>query len=213
MAQKEKKKAIKKYHHGDLKNALLRSSVQLLKSNGPQSFSIRELALSLGVSSAAPYRHFKTKEKIFAGLAEEGFVLLSKGFEDAIRLHPKSPIDQLHSVGVAYYRFAVQNPEYLQMMFGNIIPPEEISKDPKMGEAAGRAFKLLVQVVASCQAHGDLAKKEDPKMLAILIWSSIHGFAALDSTATLTGASGLNYRPEDLVVRISKAMSMGLNKN
>lgn len=198
------------YHHGDLKNALLESAVDLLRKHGPQAFSLRELALSVGVSSAAPYRHFKTKEKLFSALAVRGFSILTAGFIGAIQNHPDNPIEQLHNVGLSYYEFARQYPEHLQMMFGNIIPQTEIAKDVEFGAAAGQAFGALVQVVKSCQKKNFFKTSDDSKMLAILMWSSIHGFAALDSAGTLKGASGLDYDPGVLVVQISKIMTAGL---
>jgi AcrR family transcriptional regulator len=200
------------YHHGDLKNALLTSSIGLLRKHGPQSFSLRELALSLGVSSAAPYRHFKTKERIFAAIAVQGFGHLTKGFENAIKSHPLNPPEQLHAVGVSYYQFAVKYPEHLQMMFGNIISQADIAADEEFKAAAGKAFGTLVGVVKSCQTDGFLNPKEDPKLQAILLWSSIHGFASLNISGTLQGASGLAYNPELIAKQISMAMSHGLKE-
>lgn len=201
----------KNYHHGDLKNALLDSAIKLLRKHGPQAFSLRQLALGLGVSSAAPYRHFKTKEQIFSALAVRGFVLLTEGFQNAIEDDTKNTLEQLYAVGVSYYKFAIRYPEHLQMMFGNIISQSDIAKDKEFGMAASKAFSVLVKVITNCQAVGSLNPKENPKMLAILFWSSVHGFAALDSSGTLQGASGLNYDPQQLVVRISKVVSCGLS--
>lgn len=210
-AKKSKPKSqVKSYHHGDLKNALLDSSIALLRNHGPQAFSLRELALSLGVSSAAPYRHFKTKEKLFSALAVQGFEVLTMGFRKAIEAHPFEPMEQLHGIGVSYYRFAGEHPEQLQMMFGNIIPQIEIANDAEFGAAAGKAFKALCEAVKACQDAGLLDVKMDVKKLAIIIWSAIHGFASLHLTGTLQGASGLSYNAENLVRQISIAITSGL---
>lgn len=68
------KKERKPYHHGDLKNALIRAGREVLESeNGSAGFDLRLVARKAGVSHAAPYRHFFDKRALITAIVEAGF--------------------------------------------------------------------------------------------------------------------------------------------
>jgi len=69
------------YHHGDLRNALLETAVELIREQGFEAFTLREVARRAKVSHAAPYRHFRDKADLAAAIAEEGFGLLDAAME------------------------------------------------------------------------------------------------------------------------------------
>src|SRR5471030_342381 len=63
------------YHHGDLKEALLKASLELVREKGPHGFTLAEVCRKAGVSVAAPYRHYRDREALLAVIAESGFEL------------------------------------------------------------------------------------------------------------------------------------------
>jgi AcrR family transcriptional regulator len=90
------------YHHPDLRQALLDGAVRLIKEEGMREFSLRKLAKEVGVSHAAPYRHFENKEAILATLMLEGHKRLRTTLLDARTRCPGKAIDKLIAEGRAY---------------------------------------------------------------------------------------------------------------
>src|SRR5262245_22032342 len=76
-----------RYHHGKLKETLIRVAIELIEKRGDASFTIRELAKLAGVSHAAAYRHFRSKRELLAQIAEEGFHALQASFDEALAQH------------------------------------------------------------------------------------------------------------------------------
>src|SRR5689334_12922453 len=95
------------YHHGNLRAALLAEAVRVLAEADAATLSLRDLARRLGVSHAAPYRHFADKDALLAAIAQQGFELLTAELETAAALHPDEPLRQLADTGWAYVRFAL----------------------------------------------------------------------------------------------------------
>src|SRR5712691_4818265 len=100
------------YHHGNLRPALVAEAVRVLAEGDAASLSLRELARRLGVSHAAPYRHFADKDALLAAIAQQGFELLAAEVEAAAAQHPDEPARQLADTGWAYVRFALRQPQH-----------------------------------------------------------------------------------------------------
>ena len=104
------------YHHGDLRRALIDAAQRLLESEGPTALSLRAVAREAGVSPAAPYHHFKDKSDLLEAVAHEGWDLLNDQMTKA-RASQTSVRDKLTSLGVAYVRFARDNPALYRVMY------------------------------------------------------------------------------------------------
>ena len=94
--------ASKPYHHGDLQREFLCAARELLEETSLASLSLRAVAKKVGVSHTAPYRHFKDKESLLAGVATIGFTELSAQISEAVELHPGDPAAQLQEAGQRY---------------------------------------------------------------------------------------------------------------
>ena len=179
----QKKKA-DQYHHGDLRRALLVAGEQLLAKSGPEGLSLREVAQRAGVSHAAPYRHFASKEALLAALAEQGFRELATELRAA---HGRDALQTLQAQGVGYVRFALAHPAQVRVMFrAGVVSGEH----PELKATADEAFGLLVQGVVACQELGVFARG-DPLPLATSCWALSHGLALL----MLDGALGFPREP------------------
>ena len=104
------------YHHGNLKQALLDASLNLIREVGPGAFTLREVARRAGVSHNAPYRHFRDKEELLAALAAEGFDRLTDAMTKAAE-PATSALDRFRSSGRGYVEFALRYPQHFAVMF------------------------------------------------------------------------------------------------
>jgi AcrR family transcriptional regulator len=165
------------YYGGDLRRDLLDTALELIARQGPSAVSLRSLARRLGVSHAAPANHFPDKAALFTAIAVEGFRLLAAAIEDGTgRLGPDaSPAQRLRAAGRAYTGFAVAHPAHFAVMWQrDLVHPD----DPELAAAGEATFELLLAGVRDAQAEG-WAPGRDPRTVAYLAWSVVHGLAAL----------------------------------
>jgi AcrR family transcriptional regulator len=201
----------KKYHHGDLRDTILKEAVPLLRALGPQAFNMREVAKRLKVSGAAPYRHFKSKDEIFFRLVEDGFKKLTTKFKSAIQSHPLEPAQQMIAIAKGYYEFATEYPEHLQLMFGNYLPVKLKQADVSLNEAATELFLTLISAVQSCQLVKLLPPESPSDIMVVKIWSAIHGYSILESGGLLAGTIQAPYNKEKLAEELMLSILYGLN--
>jgi AcrR family transcriptional regulator len=172
----EPMKADSTYHHGDLRAALLKVAAAEIERVGYESLSLRELAEKLGVSRAAPYRHFADRRALLAALAAGGFDELTAIHRKAAA-GGKTPLARLVAAGRDYLAFAAEQPQMFRLMFvsdllgGNKLPP-----DPALIKAAGESYVVFEGLVAATLDNPDDGAI---KATAIAIMSSTYGFALL----------------------------------
>jgi AcrR family transcriptional regulator len=159
-----------------LRPALVAEALRVLAEGNPATLSLRELARRLGVSPAAPYRHFADKAELLAAIAQQGFELLGAELDAAAASHPSEPACQLADIGWAYVRFALRQPQYFQVMFGRAAPPP--TGYPELLAAGQSAFGILLRVIEGAQRAGRVTRC-DPRELAVAAWSQVHGLATL----------------------------------
>ncbi len=155
-----------RYHHGDLRNALLDATVELVRERGARGFSVSEAARRAGVSIAAPYRHFTDREAMLAAVALRGFTELEAVF--AHRTEPE-PTERLVAIADAYVAFARADPALFEVMFSSGVDNDN---HPDVLAQAYRVQEILLEAV------GKLAP-EDRNRRAAEFWSIAHGVAAL----------------------------------
>ena len=164
------------YHHGDLRRALLDEALALAAERGPSALTLREAARRAGVTEAAPYRHFRSKEALVAALAEEGFAALLEHVQAALRRAPADERARLTALGVAYLRFAQERPAHFRVMFGRDLATSHGFRG--VGELAQACFGELIGEVSRAQRSGAVAGR-DPRAAALALWSALHGLASL----------------------------------
>lgn len=175
----------RRYHHGDLRAALLARAEETLKEKGPAALSLRELARDLGVSHAAPSRHFKDKQALLDALAEAGFDRLGEALAASQETADESFADRLGALARAYVGFATANAELLDLMFS-------IKHDPAASDALIKASQgmsvLGLRLIEDGQRRGEV--REGPvASIATPLFTTLHGFAALAVSGTLPSAS------------------------
>ena len=179
------RKSRNRYHHGDLRRALVDEAARTIQARGVEHLTLRGVGLGLGVSRTALYRHFSDKAALLAAVGAEGFRQLRGDLDAAWQSHGGGR-DGFAAMGEAYVRFAMNSPSYYRVMFGGLL--ESGREDCDLTEKAGAAFQVLVDAVIAQQDAG-LVRLDDSRALSRYIWATVHGIAML-------GIDGL-LRPED----------------
>src|SRR5277367_2199083 len=107
---------VRPYHHGDLSRALVDAARRILEAEGAAALSLRAVAREAGVSPAAPYHHFKDKTELLEAVAHGGWEAMSEIIAEA-RRSAKDPTEGIANIGVAYVRFARENPALYRLMY------------------------------------------------------------------------------------------------
>ena len=166
----------KKYHHGDLKNALIEAGAEILSKEGVSGLSLRKVASRAGVSHAAPYAHFTDKQALIAAISTEGYRRLYKELTAVVQKYRDDPLREFVEVAWAFVEFARNDPDLFKVVFSSVAEKE---KDfPPFVEMTRKNFQLLVELVEACQAARVLKHGAADEM-AVSIWSLVHGFSSL----------------------------------
>jgi AcrR family transcriptional regulator len=170
-----KKKPVERYHHGDLRRALLDEALRTIQAHGANHLTLRAVGERLGVSRSALYRHFANKQALLAAAGCEGFRMLRQAVADAWE-HNGHGRTGFEAMAKAYVQFAVAHPSHYRVMFGGFI--ESATKDENfMGEARA-AFQVLVDAIVDQQSNG-LIRRDDPVLIARFTWALVHGISML----------------------------------
>ncbi len=168
------------YHHGDLRSALVQAASAAVESGGPDAVSLRDLAKTLGVSTAAPYRHFADRRALLSEVAALGFERLNRDYK-AVARNP-DPRAALRDTARTYLGLAFDRPGLFQLMFDSDVLAE--GAPPLLIEHAGAAWAALHGAVARAKPQADMASI---KRRTITGWSILHGFVALRQGGRLKG--------------------------
>ena len=162
----------KPYHHGDLKAALVDGAIELITEQGARGFSVAELSRRLGVTAAAPYRHFENRDELLAAVA----VRALRSFGEALEARsPETdpPEERLASMAAGYVRFAAEQPALFGVVFGIGLDKKE--RYPELRQAYEEVEGALdSRVVELCGGDARAAER-----LADAIEATAHGYAAL----------------------------------
>jgi AcrR family transcriptional regulator len=167
----ESSSAEARYHHGDLRAALMAAAVEGIAAHGVEKLSLRALAREVGVSPAAPYRHFESKNALLGAVALEGVNELRDVLKKA---HGEgSAYKCLLAAGLGYVEYALTHPVQFQLIFGNVVG--EFSQYQGLREAANEAYEVLLDLLAD-----DARRMNRPvHEMGAVIWTAYHGLAGL----------------------------------
>jgi AcrR family transcriptional regulator len=164
------------YHHGNLREAMIATALNLIAQRGPGSFTLAEVARAVGVSGAAPYRHFKDRNALIADIARQGFERFGAELRAAWDQGRPNPVRAIENCGRAYLAFARREPAFYAAMFEPGFPLED---DPALLAASERAFLVLRQAAETATSTMPAKGRPPAAMVALHIWSLCHGVASL----------------------------------
>jgi AcrR family transcriptional regulator len=183
------------YHHGNLREALIRGALALIAQKGPGGFTIAEAARSAGVSPAAPYRHFRDREELMVEVALRGFEQFEAALKRAWDEGRPDPLSAFERLGKAYLAFARDEPAYYAGMFEAGTPP---GATPELRQASDAAFAVLRNAAEAVSATLPVDQRPPSLMVALHIWSLAHGIASLFGRRDRGGRT-MPMSPEDLL--------------
>ncbi|MGY0063116.1 TetR/AcrR family transcriptional regulator [Streptomyces sp. LZ34] len=169
------------YHHGDLRTALLTRAEQTLRDKGPGALSLRELARDIGVSHAAPSRHFKDKRALLDALALEGFDRFLGALTAARDKSGEAFADQLGAIARAYVGFATGNAALLDLMYS---AKHEPGAPQELIACSQRLASIATELIEGGQRRGEV-RPGPAERISLPVMAALHGFATLSANGTL----------------------------
>ena len=193
---------MKAYHHGNLKKELIRCACKMCERDGYTKLSIRSLAKESNVSQTAPYRHFKTKEDLYAAIAKEGFEKLNKEMSS---IKTKNSKNYLINCGKAYISFGLKNANTYDLMFGTAVG--SYVDYPDLNESANKLFQILLSSFKKLSDDAD----EIVAFKCITLWSMVHGLVGIIRKVNIAGDRNSN-GPMPFANQLSKNLDFHLDK-
>jgi AcrR family transcriptional regulator len=199
------------YHHGDLREALIEATLGLVAERGVAAVTLADVARAVGVSPAAPYRHFSDLNAVIVEVARRGFERFKDALEAAWDGGRPDPMTAIETLGRAYLAFARREPASYAIMFD---PSPAIAADPGLKEASARAFGVLRQAADLAAAGVAAARRPPAMMVALHLWAFAHGVATLFVGRSEATRFRMPMSPEDLLEAglLIYLQSLGLNR-
>lgn len=165
----------RRYHHGDLRRAIIDTAMQMLQEGEGWQFTLREVARRAGVSHAAPYKHFSDKAALLGEIALEGFDLLRKTLAAARAGAVGNAAETLAATAQSYLAFGGAHPALYRLMFGGeLTNASAVHLNPR---ALG-AFEIVIEILEEGQATG-VFRKRPARGQAAACWAQLHGLSML----------------------------------
>lgn len=191
-----------------MRDALIDAAHALIREGGVAAFRMSDACRRAGVSTAAPYRHFKDREHLIADVMIRGFERFSEVMIEARDAHPKGSVEAIVAMGLAFRRFAKADPELFHLMWS--VTFETDPKPQERPECAG-SFDILLDAVTplseAVAARDSGAAAADPRGFALALWSGVHGLTSLEIGGRLNVVEGVD--PDQLIEWVTRAFVAG----
>ncbi len=195
MRRSKRDKGRRGYHHGNLAEALVQAALDLIAEFGPAGFSFAEVTRAVGVSPAAPYRHYRDLDALMVDIARRGFERFAAELAEAWDEARPDPLTAFKNVGRAYLAFARREPAYYSAMFEARLPPDT---SRELAQAADAAFLVLRRASEALIAEMPEGKRPPALMMSLHIWALSHGIASLFGRGDAARRK-VPMQPEDLL--------------
>ncbi len=198
------KKALRKskYHHGDLRAGLIEATRRLVEEKGPDGFSVSDACRLAGVSTAAPYKHFKDKNEMLVAMVLEGMMRHRAKMRAALEGIPEGTPARVTALGREYVRFAMEENGVFRLKFGGFTDRLE---DDRLQAAGEETFGIVLREVAACLGEDEITP--EVRRRGFMLWSFVHGLSFLLVDKKLSDMGGdvqLNALLSDIAERVLK---------
>ena len=174
---------MKNYHHGNLKQELISCACVMCERDGYTKLSIRSLAKESNVSQTAPYRHFKTKEDLYAAVSRHGFNKLSKAIH--VDIDKKVTKKQIVDMAIKYIEFGLENANTYDLMLGTAVG--NFNNYPELLESANSVYDNFRSNFSKLANDSD----EVIAFKCITLWSMVHGLVGILRKVQVIGDEAL----------------------
>lgn len=166
----------------EMRERILDAAIELFLKDGYDKTSIRQIADAIEYSPATIYLYFKDKDELFFAIHHRGFEKLFAAMLATVAV--ENPLERLKVIGQTYLKFAIENPEFYDLMFVMRAPMAALKHRTSCGEAdcdwqhGRRSYELLVNTIQEC-INQYLVRIPNAEEGALLAWSVVHGMATL----------------------------------
>lgn len=167
-----------KYHHGDLRESLIKMGLKLYNEEGAEKFSLRKVATLCNVSHAAPYKHFKSKEDLINSMLEYVFSNFEESLNGIAEKYKDNPHKRIIEVGKKYVWFMVENPDYLEFAFMGNCKSGIIIEENKLRDVDEGSFNIFKMCAVDFLKSMNIREEEYAQDI-IAMWSMVHGLATM----------------------------------
>jgi AcrR family transcriptional regulator len=201
---KPKKKG--RYHHGDLRRALLDAALELVNEHGPHGFTMREAARRAGVSSGAPYKHFADHDALMREILIEGWDKMNADME-ALMAVEQNATQRFRAMGIAHVVFAVRHPAYFRVM--NMPEFADPGADPRIAARLEASQGWMLNLVTQARQREEIAMHE-PLVVALAGQCLTYGLARLFVDGHLKQLGVEDDQAESLAIAVTEVLGLGL---
>jgi AcrR family transcriptional regulator len=192
------------YHHGNLRAALIKATLRAIAEDGPEGFTLRDVARRAGVSPAAPYRHFEDKDELLAAVAGECAERIGAMMDEAVSAESGDALAKFRASGIAYVRFVVAHPEHFRAL--NV--PGIAAKMPDEQRSQWDAWNTAQRdALAGAQAAGVIADLPLDD-LCLAAGALVHGLGHMIVEGKLGEVDAA--RAEQLAIAVTGVLGAGL---
>ncbi|HBF36377.1 MAG TPA: TetR family transcriptional regulator [Firmicutes bacterium] len=188
------------YHHGDLRNSLIENGIEFINQEGVKQLSLRKVAALCGVSQAAPYSHFKSKEALLEAMRDYVTAQFMDILEKAIQScsNPNDP-SVLIQIGKSYVLFFIHHPQYFTFLFSQ--SGAKINLSMKNDDSNNFSpFELFKTIAWRILGTGGLPE-EKRKDAVISMWATVHGLASIATMKNVYYDEDWQSKIEDIIWR------------
>jgi len=181
-----------RYHHGNLRAALIECGLELIERKGVDALTLREIGKQLGVSRSAAYKHFKDKAALLFAISEAGFIEFGNLVEAARKDAGDGFAAQMDAIALAYARFANERRAQFEVMFAAVLEPGGAAET-----AASRNLRILEEIIREAQKTGEV-RPGDPVLLARFVRAQVHSASMLRMDGDSAEAPFIRFSTEAL---------------
>ena len=173
--------ASRSYHHGDLRNALIVAAAEIIEDSGSVNFAMADAARRAGVSTAAPYRHFRDKDALLEAVTQLAFLGLGEAAREAVAGQSRGSIEAIIALGRTYIDYVTGKAAFYDLMWGDLGTRATAAEN--FDENASGFFQLVRAVEAYLDAQG--LEGTDAHTLSLQLWALVHGISAIAMSGKL----------------------------
>lgn len=173
MTQTAKSEPRESYHHGDLKGALIRATQTLIEEKGIDHFSVSDACRLAGVSTAAPYKHFKNKDEMIQAAMLAAMMGHGSELHEALSAHPKGTIARIVAMGENYIDYAAREPQMFRLRFADF----GCSLSEDVHKAGDQIYSVVLEEIRAVLGEPEINERVISR--GYLLWSLVHGMSYL----------------------------------
>ncbi|KFC67585.1 NADH-quinone oxidoreductase subunit E [Bosea sp. LC85] len=168
----------RRYHHGNLVEALIAATVEIIEERGVEQVSVREAAKRAGVSPGAPFRHFRSKAALLTAVAEQAMSRLTDAVaESQSNAGSGEPLAAFEAIGQGYLRWAIANPTHFEIISSRTLIDFDASASLRSQNEAIR--QVMIDLLTRARERGQLAEGLDFDHLVLAARALVYGLARM----------------------------------